>query len=202
MGSSERCLAEIEWLWPRTQIVRYVAEDHEEELVMRLDEFLAGLKPELNDGFDVLEGIYRCVIKNEEKAETGYVTGTFKNGDPYARFQMTIDIVDVLSGNGNPGRRFWIRYQEDEDGLKKLVNDLFTAGLLEKVDKSSVESLKATIPTLAGQTLYYRAWAWTPEKDRQGNLIPENQREARQQGSVKSEKALKKVLAKVQESPF
>ena len=167
-----------------------------------LDTFLSGLTPELNDGFEVLEGTYRLVVKQEEKAETGFVTGTFKNGDPFERFQITADVTDVLTGTGNPGRRFWLRYNLDEKGLKKLVDDLFTANLLETVDRTSVETLKATVPNLAGKTFYYRAWAWTPDKDIQGNPIPEEQRVARQQGAVKSEKALKKLLAKANESPF
>lgn len=167
-----------------------------------LDTFLSGLKPELNDGFEVLEGVYRLVVKNEEKAETGFVTGTFKNGDPFERFQITADVTDVLTGTGNPGRRFWLRYNKDEKGLQKLADDLFTAGLLETIDRSSVDALKNTLPSLAGKTFYYRGWAWTPDKDMQGNPIPEEQRVTRQQGAVKSEKALKKLLAKASETPF
>lgn len=156
-----------------------------------LDTFLAGLKPELNDGFDILTGVYRVVIKNEDKAETGYTERTWDDGNVTKRFQVTCDVTDVLKGNGNPGRRLWMRYNAEEDGLKRLVNDLFTAGLLEKVDRTSVESLKTTLPALVGSTLYVRAWGY---KGKDGT--------ERQSASVKSEKALKKLLAEKTESPF
>src|SRR3990167_2067668 len=72
-----------------------------EELGMAepLDLFLAGLKPELNDGFDVLTGIYAVVIKNEEKAETGFLVRTWQDGNESRRLQITCDVTDVLKGN-------------------------------------------------------------------------------------------------------
>ena len=188
-------IREIEEVFGEVEIVT-------EEDVMGLNEFLGALKPELNDGFEVLEGVYRCVVKNEEKAETGFTSGFFKNGDPYERLQMTVDVTDVLSGNGNPGRRLWMRYNLDEKGLTKLVNDLFTANLLEGINRTSVEGLKETLPNVAGKTLYVRAWGWTPEKDRDGTLLPEEQRRTVQQYAVKSEKSLKKVLAQTSATPF
>src|SRR3990167_6336566 len=102
------------------------------------------------------------------------------------------DGYDDLKGNGNPGRRLWMRYNEDEQGIKRLVNDLFTAGLLDKVDRTSIESLKTTIASLAGQTMYVRGWGWKREGDDT----------ERQSVAVKSEKALKKLLAEKAESPF
>src|SRR3990167_10859686 len=101
-----------------------------------LDEFLAGLKPETNDGFDILTGVYQVVIKNEEKAETGFLVRTWQDGNESRRFQITGDVTDVLKGNGNPGRRLWMRYNEDEKGIQRLINDLFTAGILDKVDRT------------------------------------------------------------------
>ena len=157
-----------------------------------LDEFLAGLKPETNDGFDILTGVYQVVIKNEEKAETGFLVRTWQDGNESRRFQITGDVTDVLKGNGNPGRRLWMRYNEDEQGIKRLVNDLFTAGLLDKIDRTSVESLKTTLPALAGQTMYVRGWGWKREGDDQ----------ERQSVAVKSEKALKKLLEEKATTPF
>ena len=157
-----------------------------------LDTFLAGLKPELNDGFDVLTGIYAVVIKNEEKAETGFLVQKWQDGNESRRFQITVDVTDVLKGNGNPGRRLWMRYNEDEKGVQRLVNDLFTAGLLDKIDRTSIESLKTTLPNLTGQAMYVRAWGWKREGDDQ----------EKQSVSVKSEKALKKLLAEKSSTPF
>ena len=161
-------------------------------MVEALDTFLAGLKPELNDGFDVLTGIYAVVIKNEEKAETGFMVRTWQDGNESRRFQITVDVTDVLKGNGNPGRRLWMRYNEDEKGIQRLVNDLFTAGILDKVDRTSIESLKTTLPNLAGQAMYVRAWGWKREGDDQ----------EKQSVSVKSEKALKKLLEEKAEVKF
>ena len=157
-----------------------------------LDDFLAGLKPETNDGFDILTGIYAVVIKNEEKAETGFLVRTWQDGNESRRFQITCDVTDVLKGNGNPGRRLWMRYNEDEKGIQRLVNDLFTAGILDKVDRTSIESLKTTLPNLAGQAMYVRAWGWKREGDDQ----------EKQSVAVKSEKALKKLLAEKATTPF
>src|SRR3990167_11445927 len=84
------------------------------EMSEPLDLFLAGLKPELNDGFEVLTGVYQVVIKNEEKAETGFLIRKWEDGNESRRFQITVDVTDVLKGNGNPGRRLWMRYNEDE----------------------------------------------------------------------------------------
>lgn len=164
-----------------------------------LDDFLKTIKPEVNDGFEVLEGVYQTVVNGEE---TGYVTKTAKNGDVYSQFQIRVDITDVLDGSGQAGRRVWMRYREDEDGIKKLINDLFTAGILDKVDKSSVAGLKGSLGQIAGSTMYIRCWKWIPEKDMQGNAIPEERREARQQMAVKSAKALKKLIEKAGNSPF
>lgn len=167
-----------------------------------LDEFLAGLKPELNDSYEVLTGVYEVVIKDEEKAETGFLVRTWEDGRESRRFQITADVVTVLKGNGQPGRRLWMRYNEDEAGIQKLANDLHTAGLWNTLDHSSVEQLKVSLPSLAGKTLYVRAWGWTPEKDRQGNVLPEGERKTLQQASVKSAKSLTKLLAEADKQPF
>ena len=156
-----------------------------------LDDFLAGLKPETNDAFDILTGIYQVVIKNEDKAETGFLIRKWEDGNESRRFQITCDVTDVLKGNGNPGRRLWMRYNEDEQGVKRMINDLFTAGLLDKIDRTSIESLKTTLPDLVGQAMYVRAWGW---KGQDGN--------ERQSASVKSEKALKKLLEEKAEVKF
>lgn len=168
-----------------------------------LDDFLKGIQPELNDdGFDPLKGMYRVVIKNEEKAETGFIIGKFPNGEESRRFQISCDVADVLAGNGSAGRRVWLRYNEDEKGIKKLVNDLFTAGLLEKVDKSSVDSLKSTLPDIAGSVVYLKAWHWTPEVSRDGKPLAESERRSIQQGQFVTEKVATKAAKKSDENPF
>lgn len=169
---------------------------------MSLDQFLAGMKPELNDDFEALKGVYRVVIKNEEKAETGFLIGKFPNGEESRRFQITCDVTDVLQGNGNAGRRLWLRYNEDEKGVQKLINDLFTAGLLEKVTRDSVDNLKATLPEIAGSVAIVKAWGWTPEKKRDGSPLPESERKTVQQGQFVTEKSVAKQLAKASATPF
>ena len=169
---------------------------------MGLDEFLKDMKPELNEDFEALKGTYRAVIKNEEKAETGFLIGKFPNGEDSRRFQITVDVTDVLTGNGNPGRRLWLRYNEDENGVKKLINDLFTAGLLDKVDRTSVESLKASLSDLAGSVVIVKAWGWTPEKDRAGHPLAEADRKTIQQAQFVTEKSVKKLMEKASATPF
>lgn len=170
---------------------------------MGLDDFLKSMKPELNEnGFDVLKGTYRVVIKNEPKAETGFLITKFPSGDEARRFQVTCDVVDVLSGNGTAGRRVWLRYNEDENGVKKLINDLFTAGLLDKIDRTSIDQLKATLPDIGGSVAFLKAWGWTPEKNRAGESIPEGERKTMQQGNLVDEKTANKVGKKKDENPF
>ena len=174
-------------------------------MVPSLDEFLSGMTPELNDdGFDTLKGIYRVVIKNEEKAETGFMITTFSNGDKSQRFQITADVVDVLKCNGSAGRRVWLRYNEDEKGVKKLINDLFTAGLLDKVDRSSVKQLKATLPDLVGSVSFLKLRGWTPTKTRDGQEIAESDRKTLQQGNFITEKEATKQASvkKDGDTPF
>lgn len=146
-------------------------------------DFLKGFKPQINEdgsGFTVIEGV--CVTKvnylRPEKNKDGVVD----------RYRRELEVVDVLSGNGTPGRKLWTTfYQDNEDSVKKLVNDCFTSGIT--LDLSSKAAMEASFEDAIGKKVYVRCWAWTPDKAKDGTIIPEQDREPRQQFIVKTEKA-------------
>lgn len=162
-------------------------------MVAQLDEYLKGLKPEENDAFDVLKGVYACVCN-------GITRGVNKNSGA-DQFSAEYQIAEVLDGNGNAGRKLWSRYSLDQKGLKKLVDDLFTAGV--EFSRDSVEGLEASLDMAKGKTFYIRAWGWTPEKNQDGTEIPEAERRTIQQFVVMSEKRATKAAKKKGEGvPF
>ena len=63
-----------------------------------LEGYLKGLKPEENDAMEALKGVYATVCN-------GYSRGLNKfNGDD--QFSAEFQIVEVIDGNGNAGRKF------------------------------------------------------------------------------------------------
>lgn len=155
-------------------------------MTVQLDEFLKGLKPEENDAFEALKGVYACVCNGITKGENKFTQAP--------QFSAEFEVADVLDGNGQVGRKLWRRYNLDEKGIKDLVDDLFTAGV--EFSKDSVEALEASLDMAKGKTFYLRAWGWTPEKTKDGQDIPESDRKTMQQFSVMSEKRATKLAAK------
>lgn len=149
--------------------------------------------PNQDGTFEVLKGHYRTscqVLRKEPATET-----------KEARIVCQLYVEEVLEGTHvdttvplEKRRRFFSYYNLDADGLKKLLNDTFTAGVT--LDTTSDEALEASFANAIGQPVYVRAWGWTPDKDRQGNLIPESERQARQQFVIKSQTAALKDVAK------
>lgn len=150
---------------------------------MGLDEVLKGYTPqELEDdsGFKVLKGTYRCAImsiKAEQHAEWG------------DRYQVEFMVNETLDGDNGTGRKFWKRFPKTDEGVKDLLDVLFTAGVT--VPRNTIEEFEANLYKAADAEVVLRAWGWTPDKDRQGNLIAEDERVTRQQFKVISPKKVK-----------
>lgn len=146
-------------------------------------DFLRGFTPQVNEdgaGFPVIEGV--CMTKvnylRPEKNKDGVVD----------RYRRELEVIEVLSGNGTVGRKLWTTfYQDNEDSVKKMVNDCFTSSVT--LDLTSKEAMEASFEEYIGKKVYVRCWGWTPDKTKDGQPIAEQDREARQQFIVKTEKA-------------
>jgi hypothetical protein len=153
-----------------------------------------GWKPTPNEDGDFrpLKGTYLCniVTLRPEQDE--------KNGN--AKFyQFELKPQEVLEGDefGEKmtfRRRVYVDGPKAEKNLGNLLDDLFTAGI--ELDTASDEAMEASFERAIGQTAYVRAWGWTPDKDVQGNAIPEADRKSFQQWVIqKSNVAEKKRQA-------
>lgn len=128
--------------------------------------------------FKPLKGAYECRIDRLER-----VKGiSEKTKDPYDFYSMSLEIVDIVEGNKGVGRYLKRTYQADNEGIKKLLNDMFTSGI--ELDRTSEEAFDASLSSAKDKIVKVRAWVWTPDKDRDGNPIAEEDRVDRQQLKV------------------
>ena len=139
-----------------------------------------GFKPESNvDGeWKPYNGTYRCLFKTlradyDEKNQGAYVQGEW-------------DIEEVLTGDMKRDskfpafrRRYYFDFDNPSDdqleNAKDLANDVFTATGKE-IDLTDKLHFIASAEPIIGQEAYIRAWGFTFEKDKAGNVIPEDQR--------------------------
>lgn len=132
----------------------------------------SGFKPEVNEdkGFEPVNGKYVCRIDS-----AGRVQGKSpKTGDDYDFYSVNAQVIEIVDGDKATNRFLRLRYNNTEDGIKKLLNDLFTAGIEAGAD--SQDELDTALPQLTDKTMNIRAWVWRPDKDMQGNPIPEDER--------------------------
>ncbi len=159
----------------------------------------SGYKPEVNEDaeFEPVKGKYVCRIDS-----AGRVRGESKlDGAPYDFYTISTQVIEVIDGDKATNRFLKLRYNADADGVKKLLNDLFTAGI--GIEAHNQEELDTFLATLKDNTLNIRAWVWIPEKDRSGNIIPEENRVPYQQVKIVKEFKGKTKASKVtSEIPF
>ena len=151
---------------------------------MALQEWLGNFTPtSVDTGFDNLIGLYKTVIKALTVCQPNQY-------EPNEHYKLELEIVEVLDGNGSPGRTLLRNYDKtSEVEVKKLLNELFTAGLSLKTD--SVEALEESMTRMPGATVYVRAWEF--KKD-DGNMA--------QYWAPKAEKNMQRLLKKGNASPF
>ena len=148
----------------------------------------SGFRPEAStDGeWQPYNGTYRCSIKTlrpefDEKNKAHFV-------------QAEYDIEEVLAGDMKRDSKFpafkqrfyidWENPTEDHlENAKNLSNQVFTASGKE-LDWTDKPLFVETAKPLIGHTVYLRAWGWTPEKDSNGNPLPEDQKRTIQQFRV------------------
>jgi len=131
--------------------------------------------------FKPLKGAYVCRIDRLE-----HIQGVSeKTGDPYDFYSLNAEIVEIAEGDKGVGRYLKQTYRNDNEGIKKLLNAMFTSGI--ELDRSSQESLDLSLPSAKDKTIKIRAWRWTPERTREGIDIPEEDRRSIQQIKVVKE---------------
>ena len=138
----------------------------------------AGFKPVENDDmgtFEPITGKYVCTIK-----EAGRKEGTSKKtSQPYAFRAMKLVVAEVIEGDKAINRHLDLSYNLDAEGTKRLLNDLFTAGI--QVTAKNDQELDALLESSKDKTLNIRCWVWTPDKTKDGEPIAEADRKGRQQ---------------------
>lgn len=163
---------------------------------MGFEEVLKGHKPTENedgDGFTVIKGTYKCRLVKLAKGQT-------KNEPRRPRYEMEFKIIETVDGDPADGRKFFFSYlSEDDEALKKFLNDLFTAGIT--LPNDSIDDFEGAFPLVLDHVATIRAWGWTPETKKDGTPIPVEERVAQQQKKiVNASKA--KSKAKPSEVPF
>lgn len=147
---------------------------------------ISNYKPEeVNDEneFKPIAGAYECRIDRLE-----HVTGKNKvTEEPFDFYSLSAQIEEVVEGDKGVGRYLKKTYQSNDEGIKKLLNDMFSSGI--ELDRSSKDAFDASLGSAKDKMIKIRAGVWTPEKDNKGNEIPEADRKARQ--TVKIVKAFK-----------
>ena len=144
----------------------------------------AGFQPEVvkdETDFQPITGKYICRIDS-----AGRVTGkSERTGNEYDFYSVSLQVAEIVDGDKATNRFLKINYNKDADGVKKMLNDLFTAGI--SLGVSSDKELDEALPMIKDKTMNIRCWVWTPEKDKNGNPIPEENRKAYQQTRVVKE---------------
>ena len=136
---------------------------------------LKGYQPIVNEdkgGFEIIKGDYLAEItalkpkKNKEGVED--------------RYELTLTIRENLKGQDATNRNLWRSYFKDgENSIKDLMNDLFTMNV--NLDNTADEqAFENSFLAAIGAKGTIRAWGWTPDKDREGNAIPVEERTTRQ----------------------
>lgn len=129
------------------------------------------------EGFDVLDGTYAVTVVSLRPKEN-------KQTKEMDQYQLELKVVQTISGTKAEGRKFWKTYYKDNaDSMKDMLCDLFTMSVtLPTPDDWG--TFEAGFHAAIGAKGTLRAWKWTPEKDKQGNLIPVDQRVPRQQSKI------------------
>lgn len=144
--------------------------------------------------FKPLKGSYICRVSKL----THNVGNSQKDGNPYDFYSLNMQITETIDGDKGNNRYLNKRYQNTNEKLKALMNDLFTAGI--SFETGSREAFDLSLVNAIDKQIGVRAWVWTPEKDRNGNIIPEEERIPMQQ--MKIVKDFKKGALKSTELPF
>ena len=169
------------------------------DLPMNNDFFgeLKDYKPEVvkdDNEFKPLKGSYNAIVK-----QLTHKTGTSQTtGNAFDFYSLNMQIVETISGDKGENRYIQKRYNNENDKLKALMNDLFTAGV--EFDNSSREAFDLSLTNAIDKQIKIRAWTWSPDKSMSGELLAEEDRVALQMSKIVKDFSGKK--AKASELPF
>ena len=105
------------------------------------------------------------------------------------RYELELTVTETLDGDEAVGRKLWRRYAKEDEAAKKLLNDLFTAGI--EVPRATEEEFNNNLDKALDKEVTIRTWAWTPDKTVSGEPIAEDERVPRQQFKIVSGKKVK-----------
>lgn len=124
-----------------------------------------GFKPEVIEdegGFEPVKGKYVVRIDS-----AGRRTGVSeRTGRDYDFRTVKMQVCEIVSGDKATNRFFDLVYNTDVEGTKRLLNDLFTAGI--EVRATEDVGLDAELETLVDKTMNVRAWV-APRRAKQGD---------------------------------
>ncbi len=115
----------------------------------------AGFNPtpvEDEGGFEPVKGKYICRIDS-----AGRKKGTSdRTGNDYDFRTIKLQVAEIIEGDRATNRFFDRAYNIDEEGTKKLLNELFTSGIT--LNATNDVELDAELETLVDKTMNIRAW--------------------------------------------
>lgn len=104
--------------------------------------------------FKPINGAYVCRVEALE-----HVVGVSKkNNEPFDFYSLNTQVTEVMEGDKGVNRYLKKTYQNDEKGIKKLRDEMFTASLSELLDFSNSETLDASANLIKDKTINVRAW--------------------------------------------
>ena len=124
-----------------------------------------------------MKGIYRgtFTVLRPDKNKEGVLD----------RYKMEITLSETVSGNEGTGRKLWRTYYKDnQESVQNMVNDLFTSGIT--LDTTSEAAFEGSFENAIGKPVVVRCYGWTKEKDKDGNVVPKEERETVQMFVIKS----------------
>lgn len=160
---------------------------------------LKDFKPEEtkdDNDFKPLKGSY-IVRVSKLTHNIGVSTRDNSSFDFYA---LNMQVTETIDGDKGNNRYLNKRYQNTVEGIKKLMTDLFTAGI--EFTKGSREEFDLSLTNAIDKQMRVRAWAWIPEKKIDGTPIPEEDRVAIQQLKIVKDFAKKSKSADSSSAPF
>jgi len=145
--------------------------------------------------FKPLKGKYIAIVKRL----THNIGVSTKDNSPFDFYFLNMQVVETIDGDKGKNRYLSKRYQNTNDGIKALMNDLFTAGIL--FETGSREAFDLSLTNAIDKQVRLRAWGWKPEKSMSGEPIAEEDRIAIQQMKIVKDFA-KKGKTPSSEVPF
>jgi len=127
----------------------------------------AGYQPEVveDSSFSAFKGSYICRIESCSRQK-----GLSKrDGKPYDFISLSLQVAEVVSGDPAINRYIKKNYNWEDKGVKKFLNDMFTAGL-DAINASTDAELEMFLATLTDKLVNVSAWVGNEWTDKSGKV--------------------------------